>query len=42
MNEFKSYIGGISIKNKIFIANILIIVVFISAQSIFANSISQK
>ncbi|WP_336773023.1 hypothetical protein [Paenibacillus sp. MMO-58] len=42
MKGFSNYIGGISIKNKIFISNILIIVVFISTQSIFANTISQK
>ncbi|MGO4545483.1 sensor histidine kinase [Paenibacillus sp. 2TAB23] len=42
MKSFSKYIGGISIKNKIFIANILIIVVFISTQSYFANTISQK
>lgn len=42
MKGFSKYIGGISIKNKIFIANILIIVVFISTQSYFANTISQK
>ncbi|MCM3629831.1 sensor histidine kinase [Paenibacillus glycanilyticus] len=42
MKGFSKYIGGISIKNKIFISNILIIVVFISTQSIFANTISQK
>lgn len=42
MKGFSNYIGGISIKNKIFISNILIIVVFISTQSIFTNTISQK
>lgn len=42
MKGFSKYIGGISIKNKIFIANLLIIVVFISTQSYFANTISQK
>jgi two-component system sensor histidine kinase YesM len=42
MKGFSKYIGGISIKNKIFIANILIIVVFISTQSYFANTISQN
>ncbi|MBA2939689.1 sensor histidine kinase [Paenibacillus sp. CGMCC 1.16610] len=42
MSGFSKYIGGISIRNKIFIANILIIVVFISTQSYFANTISQK
>lgn len=42
MKGFSRYIGGISIKNKIFISNILIIVVFISTQSYFANTISQK
>ncbi|BFT74594.1 sensor histidine kinase [Paenibacillus sp. P36] len=42
MSGFSKYIAGISIKNKIFIANILIIVVFISTQSYFANTISQK
>jgi two-component system sensor histidine kinase YesM len=42
MKGFSKYIGGISIKNKIFIANILIIVVFISTQSYFSNTISQK
>lgn len=42
MSGFSKYIGGISIKNKIFIANILIIVVFISTQSYFANTISQN
>ncbi len=42
MIGFSKYIGGISIKNKIFIANLLIIVVFISTQSYFANTISQK
>lgn len=42
MKGFTRYVGGISIKNKIFIANLLIIVVFISAQSLFTNSISQK
>ncbi|UJF31817.1 sensor histidine kinase [Paenibacillus hexagrammi] len=42
MSGFSKYIGGSSIKNKIFIANILIIVVFISTQSYFANTISQK
>ncbi|NQX45421.1 sensor histidine kinase [Paenibacillus tritici] len=42
MKGFSMYIGGISIKNKIFISNILIIVVFISTQSYFANTISQK
>lgn len=36
------YVGGISIKNKIFIANLLIIVFFISTQAIFTNTISQK
>ncbi|MGQ7885525.1 cache domain-containing sensor histidine kinase [Paenibacillus sp. WC2504] len=42
MKGFSKYIAGISIKNKIFIANILIIVVFISTQSYFANTISQN
>ncbi|MCY9659919.1 sensor histidine kinase [Paenibacillus chondroitinus] len=42
MSGFSKYIGGISIRNKIFIANLLIIVVFISTQSYFANTISQK
>lgn len=42
MKGFSRYIGGISIKNKIFISNILIIVVFISTQSYFTNTISQK
>lgn len=42
MRGFSKYIGGISIKNKIFIANLLIIVVFISTQSYFANTISQQ
>ncbi|WP_342479312.1 sensor histidine kinase [Paenibacillus sp. FSL H7-0350] len=42
MKGFSRYIGGISIKNKIFISNVLIIIVFISTQSYFANTISQK
>lgn len=42
MKDLLRYIGGISIKNKIFITNILIIVVLISTQTIFANTISQK
>lgn len=42
MKGLTKYVGGISIHNKIFIANLLIIVFFISSQSIFTNNISQK
>ncbi|MEK0314917.1 cache domain-containing sensor histidine kinase [Cohnella sp. 56] len=42
MKGFTKYVGGISIHNKIFISNLLIIVFFISTQAIFTNTISQK
>ncbi|MDI4648103.1 cache domain-containing sensor histidine kinase [Cohnella hashimotonis] len=42
MKGLTKYVSGISIHNKIFIANLLIIVFFISSQSIFTNNISQK
>ncbi|MFC3802206.1 sensor histidine kinase [Cohnella sp. GCM10012308] len=42
MKGLTKYVGGISIHNKIFIANLLIIVFFISSQSIVTNNISQK
>ena len=42
MKGFTRYLSGISIKNKIFITNILIIIVSISTLAFFANNISQK
>lgn len=42
MKGFSRYFSGISIKNKIFITNILIIVISISTFALFANNVSQK
>ncbi|QJD84033.1 sensor histidine kinase [Cohnella herbarum] len=42
MRVISRYLNGISIKNKIFISNILIIVISISILAIFSNIVSQK
>ncbi|MGO4276864.1 sensor histidine kinase, partial [Paenibacillus sp. TAF58] len=39
---YKQYFNGISIKNKIFSTNILIIILSISIIALFANIVSQK
>lgn len=42
MKWFTKYFSGISIKNKIFSTNILIIIISISIIALFANIVSQK
>ncbi|NBD28040.1 cache domain-containing sensor histidine kinase [Paenibacillus glycinis] len=42
MKGFTRYLSGFSIENKIFVSNILIIIVSISTLAFFANNISQK
>lgn len=42
MKGYKQYLSGISIKNKIFSTNILIIIISISIIALFANIVSQK
>ncbi|MGG1552747.1 sensor histidine kinase [Paenibacillus ferrarius] len=42
MKGFAQYFSGISIKNKIFSTNILIIIISISTFALFANIVSQK
>ncbi|UKS28184.1 sensor histidine kinase [Paenibacillus sp. HWE-109] len=42
MKGYKQYFNGISIKNKIFSTNILIIILSISIIALFANIVSQK
>ncbi|CAH1192685.1 hypothetical protein PAECIP111891_00417 [Paenibacillus allorhizoplanae] len=42
MKGYKQYFSGISIKNKIFSTNILIIIISISIIALFANIVSQK
>ncbi|RTE10174.1 cache domain-containing sensor histidine kinase [Paenibacillus whitsoniae] len=42
MKGFAQYFSGISIKNKIFSTNILIIIISISTLALFANIVSQK
>ena len=42
MKGLSRYLSGISIKNKLFTTNILIIIISVSTLAFFANSVSQK